>query len=92
MTAKEFDKKFDDGEDVLEYFDLSKARRSNLKSKKINIDFPTWMINLLDKEAEHIGVSRESIIKVWLAERLENSYMIKSSGNLQENKISVREF
>lgn len=72
MTAKEFDKKFDNGEDVLEYFDLSKAKRPNIKPKKVNIDFPSWMINSLDDEAHRVGVSRQAVIKMWLAERLES--------------------
>jgi hypothetical protein len=72
MKAKTLDKKFDDNkEDVLDDFDLSKARRPNQEQKRVNVDFPTWMIASLDKEAKHLGVTRQSIIKVWLAERLE---------------------
>ena len=71
MKAKTFDKKFDDNEDVSAKLDLSKSRRPNLEQRRVNLDFPTWMINSLDKEAKHLGVTRQSIIKVWLAERLE---------------------
>ena len=72
MTAEEFDKKFDDNEeDIIQYFDVSKARRPNLEPKRINIDFPTWMVQSLDDEARHIGVSRQAIIKTWLAERIQ---------------------
>jgi len=72
MKAKEIDKKFDDNkEDILDAFDLSKARRPNQEQKRVNVDFPTWMVTSLDKEARHLGVTRQSIIKVWLAERLE---------------------
>jgi len=72
MKAKILDKKFDDNkEDILDTFDLSKARRPNQEQKRVNVDFPTWMIASLDKEAKHLGVTRQSIIKVWLAERLE---------------------
>ena len=72
MTAEEFDKKFDDNEeDIIQYFDVSKARRPNLEPKRINIDFPTWMVKSLDAEAKHIGVSRQAIIKTWLAERIQ---------------------
>jgi hypothetical protein len=72
MTAEEFDKKFDDNEeDIIQYFDVSKARRPNLEPKRINIDFPTWMVQSLDDEARHIGVSRQAIIKTWLAQRLQ---------------------
>ncbi len=73
ITAKEFDKKFDNGEDISEYLDFSKAIRPNaLKTdtKKVNVDFPEWIIEALDKEAKKIGVTRQSIIKVWIAERL----------------------
>ena len=71
MTAKEFDKKFDENEeDIVEYLDLSTARRPNLEAKSININFPLWMIKTLEKEARHIGISREAIIKAWLAEKI----------------------
>ncbi len=73
MKNKTLDKKFDDGEDVLDAFDLSKARRPNQEQKRVNVDFPTWMVSSLDKEARHLGVTRQSIIKVWLAERLEKA-------------------
>ncbi|MCM2681122.1 type II toxin-antitoxin system BrnA family antitoxin [Echinimonas agarilytica] len=72
MKASEFDKKFDDGEDILKNLDLSKAKRSTQETKRVNVDFPSWMIDSLDREASRVGVTRQSIIKVWLAERLEN--------------------
>lgn len=72
MTALELDKKFDDNEeDVLEHFDLSSMRKINQEPKRVNIDFPLWMVKSLDKEAKHVGVSRQAVIKMWLAERLE---------------------
>ena len=71
MKARALDKKFDDGkEDVLQDFDLSTARRPNQAQRRVNVDFPEWMIASLDKEAARLGVTRQSIIKVWLAERL----------------------
>jgi len=73
MKAKELDKKFDDGKSILEHLDLSKARRPNQEQKRVNVDFPLWMIQLLDKEAKRLGVPRQSIIKIWLAERLQKS-------------------
>jgi hypothetical protein len=73
MKAREFDKKFDEGEDISKYFDVSKARRPEQEQKRVNVDFPLWMINLLDKEARRLGVPRQSIIKVWVAERLEKA-------------------
>ena len=71
MKAKDFDKKFDEGKNILKHLDLSKAKRPNQEQKRVNVDFPLWMINLLDKEAKRLGVPRQSIIKVWISERLE---------------------
>ncbi|MBU4482800.1 MAG: BrnA antitoxin family protein [Actinobacteria bacterium] len=71
MKAHEFDKKFDEGKDISEHLDTSKARRPEQEQKRVNVDFPLWMIDLLDKEAKRLGVPRQSIIKVWVAERLE---------------------
>ena len=74
MKAKSFDKKFDDDKlDIIDNLDLSTAKRPNQSQRRVNVDFPTWMIESLDKEASRIGVTRQSIIKVWLAERLESS-------------------
>jgi hypothetical protein len=73
MKAKEFDKRFDEGEDISRHLDVKKARRLKQEQKRINVDFPLWMIHLLDKEAKRIGVPRQSIIKVWVAERLEKA-------------------
>lgn len=73
MKASELDKKFDDNqEDVLEHFDTSKIKMINEEPKRINIDFPAWMVDSLDKEAKHIGVSRQAVIKMWLAEKLQS--------------------
>jgi len=73
MKAKEIDKKFDAGEDITKYLDISKARRPEQEQKRVNVDFPLWMIHLLDREARRLGVPRQSIIKVWVAERLEKA-------------------
>lgn len=73
IKAKEIEKKFDEGEDISKYLDLSKARRPKQEQKRVNVDFPLWMIQLLDKEARRLGVPRQSIIKVWVAERLEKA-------------------
>lgn len=70
MKAKKFDADFDSGKDVTAALDLSKARRPLQQQKRVNVDFPSWMIESLDREAGRIGVTRQSIIKVWLAERL----------------------
>jgi hypothetical protein len=70
MKAKKFDMDFDGGKDVTAALDLSKARRPLQEQKRVNVDFPSWMIESLDREAGRLGVTRQSIIKVWLAERL----------------------
>jgi hypothetical protein len=71
MKAKDFDKKFEEGQNISKYLDISKARKPALEQKRVNVDFPLWMIQDLDKEAKRLGVPRQSIIKVWVAERLE---------------------
>ena len=72
MKTEEFDKKFDDGEDVSEHLDFAKATRPGREQKRVNVDFPVWMIQSLDREAKRLGVPRQSVIKVWIAERLEH--------------------
>ena len=71
MKAEEFDVKFDNGEDMTKFLDLSQARRLGYEQKRINIDFPIWMIEALEHEAKRLGVTSDSIIKLWLAERLD---------------------
>ena len=71
MKAKELDRMFDDGEDVSGVLDLGKARRPGQEQRRVNVDFPFWMIAALDREANRLGVTRQSIIKVWIADRLE---------------------
>ena len=70
MKAKDLDKKFDSGEDITEFLDISNAKRPGQDQKRVNVDFPIWMIHSLDKEAKRLGVPRQSIIKMWIAERL----------------------
>jgi hypothetical protein len=71
MKAEEFDQKFDAGEDITTYLDMNTVRRPGYEQRRVNVDFPIWMIEALDREAARIGVTRQSIIKVWIAERLE---------------------
>ena len=73
MKAKDFDKKFDEGKNVVKHLDLSKARRPEQEQKRVNVDFPLWMIHSLDKEAKRLGVPRQSVIKFWLAEKLQQT-------------------
>ena len=71
MKAKKFELQFDEGVDISATLDLSKAKRVLQEQRRVNVDFPTWMIDSLDREASKLGVTRQSVIKVWLAERLE---------------------
>lgn len=71
MKAKNFEQQFEEGVDMTASLDLSKAKRVQQGQKRVNVDFPTWMIDSLDREAGKLGVTRQSVIKVWLAERLE---------------------
>ncbi len=74
MKASEFDKKFDEGvEDIIDDLDMSTAARPLREQRRVNVDFPVWMIESLDREAQRLGVTRQSIIKVWIAERLEKA-------------------
>ena len=71
MKASEFDKLFDDGEDISHLIDWKSARRPALEARRVNVDFPDWMVKRLDLEARRIGVTRQSLIKLWLADKLE---------------------
>ena len=83
MKAKDFDTQFNEGKtDIIDELDLSTLKRPNQQQKRVNVDFPIWMIESLDKEAARLGVTRQSIIKVWLAEKLESK--AKSLAQIQE--------
>ncbi len=71
--ACDFDKKFDDGEDITSDLDLDNARRPEYEQKRVNVDFPLWMIQSLYREAKRLGVPRQAIIKLWIADRLEKA-------------------
>jgi len=74
MKASEFDRKFDDGENILAELDGSRSRRPGEETRRINVDFPAWMVTSMDREARRLGVTRQSIIKMWLAERLQRDH------------------
>lgn len=71
MKASELDKKFDAGKDIGDAIDWSKARRPNLSVKRVNVDFPAWVVDELDREARRLGVTRQALIKLWIAQRFE---------------------
>ena len=70
MKAKNLDKKFDSGEDIIKYLDLQQAVRPGREQRRVNVDFPEWMVVSLDKEARRLGVTRQAVIKVWIAAKL----------------------
>jgi hypothetical protein len=70
MKAAKFDQKFDAGESVADQLDLSKARRPGIEVKRVNVDFPAWMVESIDREARRLAITRQSLIKLWLAEKL----------------------
>ncbi len=73
MKAKDLDKKFDDGEDILKYLELARARRVGQDQRRVNVDFPIWMIHSLDKEAKRLGIPRQSLIKTLIAKHIEDT-------------------
>lgn len=73
MKARDFDEKFDSGADVSADIDWAKARRPNLEPKRVNVDFPAWVVEALDREARRLGVTRQALVKLWIAERLERA-------------------
>ena len=70
ISTDEFDRRFDDGEDISAYVDWDKSHRPGLEPKRVNVDFPTWVVEGLDREARRLGVTRQALIKLWIAERL----------------------
>jgi len=79
MKAEDFDKKFDEGvEDIIEYLDLSQVKRPGYEQKLVNVDFPLWMIDALDREAKRLGITRQSLIKVWISEGIDRSTVGKT--------------
>ena len=83
ITAKEFDRLFEEGGDMTPYLDLSKTTRPGLEQKRVNVDFPQWVIDALDRHASHMGVTRQSVIKVWIAERLNQEAQDQKSREMQ---------
>lgn len=73
MRAEELDSRFDSGEDITEHLELSRSARPGTEQKRVNVDFPVWMIQSLDREAKRLGVPRQSVIKMWIADRLRSS-------------------
>ena len=71
VKASRFDQAFDEGKDISQYLEMSKAHRPGLEQRRVNVNFPVWMIDSLDREAARLGVPRQSLVKVWIAERLE---------------------
>lgn len=74
MKAREFEAAFDDNQvDIVDQLDLSRARRPGRDVQRVNVDFPTWMVSSLDAEASRLGITRQAVIKTWIAERLDRA-------------------
>jgi len=73
ITTQQFDELFDEKGDIAEFLDLKTAKRDGLKTRRVSVDFPEWMINLLDQQAIKLGVTRQSIIKFWISEKLKSA-------------------
>jgi len=71
MKASEFDKLFEAGESTVEYLDKSGMKRPGLEQRRITVDFPVWMVHQLDKEAVRLGITRQSVIKMWISEKID---------------------
>jgi hypothetical protein len=71
MKATEFDERFEAGENMSAHVDWTKARHLNVEAKRVNVDFPTWVVASLDRQAQKLGITRQALIKMWIAERLE---------------------
>jgi len=73
ITTQEFDEIFEQGKDLTEYLDLTSAKRQGMETRRVSVDFPEWMINMLDREAEKLGVTRQSVIKFLISEKLKTA-------------------
>lgn len=73
ITTQEFDELFDDGKDVSQFLEMDSASRKNIKTRRVSVDFPEWMIQMLDQQAMKLGVTRQSIIKFWISEKLKSA-------------------
>jgi len=71
MKATEFDERFDAGEDISAEVDWAQARRLNVEARRVNVDFPSWVVDRLDRQAQKLGITPQALIKMWIAERLE---------------------
>mgnify|MGYP000937082078 FL=1 len=79
MTAQEFEKRFDEGEDITPYIDKASIRRPGLEARRVNVDFPEWMIEKLDWQSRLIGVSRQALVKLWVSERIQKEQQIQKN-------------
>jgi hypothetical protein len=73
ISADEFDRRFDDGEDMAKYIDWNSGRASAVATKRVNVDFPQWMVQRLDQEAKRLGITRQALIKTWVADRIDRA-------------------
>ena len=79
MTAQEFEQRFDEGEDITPFIDMSSIRRPVVEPRRVNVDFPEWMIEKLDWQSRLIGVSRQALVKLWVSERIQKEQQIQKN-------------
>jgi hypothetical protein len=79
MTAQKFEQRFDEGEDITQFIDMSSIRRPGLEPRRVNVDFPEWMIEKLDWQSRLIGVSRQALVKLWISQRIQKEQQIQKS-------------
>jgi hypothetical protein len=79
MTAQEFEQRFDEGEDITPFIDMSSIRHPGVEPRRVNVDFPEWMIEKLDWQSRLIGVSRQALVKLWISERIQKEQQIQKS-------------
>jgi hypothetical protein len=79
MTAQEFEQRFDEGEDITPFIDMSSIRRPGVEPRRVNVDFPEWMIEKLDWQSRLIGVSRQALVKLWVSERIQKEQQIQKN-------------
>ena len=70
-TIDKLEAAFDAGEDMEEFFDFDSPTFPNKELKRVNVDFPQWMVAGLDAEASRLGINRQAVIKTWVAEKLD---------------------
>jgi hypothetical protein len=73
ISAVEFDEKFEKKENLVPYLQTDKITKPGLKSRRVSVDFPEWMVQELDRAAQKLGITRQSLIKVFISDKLKET-------------------